>query len=171
VFKYAILQNRSLPHVALIPALAYLLYVAISTIQASGNPKQLPALAAESEQLDQKKTEKKQMDFLSIKDWHLFGQPVAIPAQNSKQYETPQETQLQLKLLGVFFLPDQKKASSYAIIETDDHLQKKYRPGDELPGGSTLQSIAKEQVILMRNDQRESLSMDREKSGLLLKAK
>jgi hypothetical protein len=34
-----------------------------------------------------------------------------------------------------------------------------------------LQSIAKEQVILMRNDQRESLSMDREKSGLLLKAK
>jgi len=170
VSNFAILQNRSLPHVALIPALAYLLYVAISTIQASGNPKQLATLTAESEQLDQEKTEKKQMDFLVIKDWHLFGQPVVIPAQNSKQHETPQETQQQLKLLGVFFLPDQKKAS-FAIIETDDHLQKKYRPGDELPGGSTLQSIAKEQVILMRNDQPESLSMDREKTGLLLKAK
>lgn len=168
--NYAILQNRSLPHVALIPALAYLLYVAISTIQAYGNPKQLVTLTAESEQLNQKTTEKKQMDFLVIKDWHLFGKPAAIPAQNSKQHETPQETQQQLKLQGVFFLPDQKNAS-FAIIEADDHLQKKYRPGDELPGGSTLQSIAKEQVILMRNDQLESLSMDREKTGLLLKAK
>ena len=108
------------------------------------------------------------MDFLVIKDWHLFGQPAAISAQNSDQRGTPQETQLQLKLLGVFFLPDQKKAS-YAIIEADDHLQKKYRPDDELPGGATLQSIVKEQVILLRNNQRESLSMDRKKTGLLLK--
>ncbi|MDO9399486.1 MAG: type II secretion system protein N, partial [bacterium] len=63
-------------------------------------------------------------------------------------------------------MPDQKNAS-YAIIEADDHLQKKYRPGEELPGGSTLQSIAKEQVMLLRNNQRESLSMDRKKTGLL----
>jgi hypothetical protein len=166
VFKNAILLNKSLPHVALIPALAYLLYVAISTIQAYGNPRQLATLTAESEQLDQEKTEKKQMDFLVIKDWHLFGQPAALSAQNSEQ----QETQLQLKLVGVFFLPDKKNAS-YAIIEADDHLQKKYRPGDELPGGGILQSIAKEQVIQMRNHQRESLTMDRKKTGLLLKAK
>jgi len=53
-----ILQNRSLPHVALIPALAYLLYVAISIVQASGNPEQLPNLTIESEQLDQEKPKK-----------------------------------------------------------------------------------------------------------------
>jgi len=159
-----------MPYAALIPALAYLLYVAISTVQTFDNPVSVVTLTAESEQLGQEKTETKQMDFLVIKDWHLFGQPVATPVQNSEQHETPQETQLQLKLLGVFFLPDQKKAS-YAIIEAEDHLQKKYRPGDELPGGTTLQSIAKEQVILLRNHQRESLSMDRKKSGLLLKTK
>lgn len=170
MFKYPILQNRSLPHVALIPALAYLLYVAISIVQASGNPEQLPNLTIESEQLDQEKTEKKQMDFLVIKDWHLFGQSSVTVAQNSEQNGTPQETQLQIKLLGVFFLPDQKNAS-YAIIEADDKSQKKYRPGDELPGGVTLQSIAKEQVILLRNNQRESLSMDKEKIDLLLKIK
>jgi len=157
-----------MPHVGLIPALAYLLYVAISTIQVSDNPEQLTVLTAESEQLGQEKTETKKMDFLAIKDWHLFGQPSVISAQNSEQHNTPQETQLQIKLLGVFFLPDQENAS-YAIIEADDHLQKKYRPGDELPGGSTLQSIAKEQVILLRNNQRESLSIDRKKTGLLLK--
>ena len=168
MFKYAILQNRFMPYAALIPALAYLLYVAISTVQAFDNPESVVALTAESEQLGQEKTETKQMDFLVIKDWHLFGQPAAISAQNSDQRGTPQETQLQLKLLGVFFLPDQKKAS-YAIIEADDHLQKKYRPDDELPGGATLQSIVKEQVILLRNNQRESLSMDRKKTGLLLK--
>lgn len=157
-----------MPYAVLIPALAYLLYVAISTVQAFDNPESVVALTAESEQLGQEKTETKQMDFLVIKDWHLFGQSAAISAQNSDQRGTPQETQLQLKLLGVFFLPDQKKAS-FAIIEADDHLQKKYRPDDELPGGATLQSIAKEQVILLRNDQRESLSMDRKKIGITVK--
>jgi hypothetical protein len=159
-----------MPHVALIPALVYFLYVAVSTIQASGHPEFAVAPAAESEPLDQDKAETKPMDFLVIKDWHLFGEPAAISAQHSEQHETPQETQQQLKLLGVFFLPDQKNAS-YAIIEADDHLQKKYRPGEELPGGSTLQSIAKEQVMLLRNNQRESLSMDRKKTGLLFKTK
>ena len=170
MIKYTILQNRSLPHIALIPALAYLLYVAISINQASGNPKPLVNLFAESEQLDQEVIGEKQMDFLVIKDWHLFGQPASAVTQMSDQNGVPRETQLQIKLLGVFFLTDQKNAS-YAIIEADDKSQKKYRPGDELSGGITLQSIAKEQVILLRNHQRESLSMDREKTGLLLKAK
>lgn len=168
MFKYAILQNTSMPHFVLIPALAYLLYVAISTVQAFDNPEQSAIPTADSEQLGQEKIETKQMDFLVIKDWHLFGQSEAISVQNSEQQGAPQATELQLKLLGVFFLPEQKR-NSYAIIEADDHLQKKYRPDDELPGGATLQSIAKEQVILLRNNQRESLSMDRNKTGLLLK--
>jgi type II secretory pathway component PulC len=155
-------------HVALIPALAYLFYVVISTVQASGSPENFAIRTAESSQLDHTNTKIKPIDILVIKDWHLFGQSALMPAQNDQQHETPQETQLQLKLLGIFLKPDQNK-SSYAIIEADDHLQKKYRSSDELPGGATLQSIAKEQVILLRNSQRESLSMDRKKSGLLLK--
>ena len=166
MFKYAILQKRSLPHLALISALIYLLYVAISTIQNTRNPTQSTDPATESNQPAQEHRQTKQMDFLVIKDWHLFGQPTSSTAQNTGRLP---ETQQQLKLLGVFFLPDKKKAS-FAIIETEDHLQKRYRPGDALPGGSILTSIAKEQVILMRNEQPESLSMDREKPGLLLKA-
>jgi hypothetical protein len=161
-FQMRYSENKAMPHVTLISALAYLLYVGIVTIQTSGNPALVAALASESEQPTQEKIEKKQMDFLLIKDWHLLGRPGAITALNSGQQAIPQETQLQLKLLGVFFLPHQKK-TSYAIIETDDHIQKKYRPGDEVPGGTTLHSIAKQQVILLRNNQRESLSMEREK--------
>ena len=166
MFKYTILQNQSLPKLALIPALAYLLYVAIPIIQNFGTPKTRVIITADSEPLIQEKPENKPRDFLLIQDWHLFGQPPSDAAQLSAQNGTPQETQLQIKLLGVFFQPDQKNAS-YAIIEADDKSQKKYRPGDELPGGITLQSIAKEQVILLRNNQRESLSMDRNKTGLL----
>ena len=166
MFKYTILQNQSLPKVALIPALAYLLYVAMPIIHDFGTPKPLAIITADSEPLSQEIIENKQRDFLLIQDWHLFGQPPSDAAHTADQNGTPQETQLQIKLLGVFFQPDQKNAS-YAIIEADDKSQKKYRPGDELPGGITLQSIAKEQVILLRNNQRESLSMNRNKTGLL----
>lgn len=170
MFKYATLYNSSLPHFALIPALAYLLYVAISTINASGNLDSMAPQTSEAELLGQEKIEIKPIDFMVIKDWHLFGQAAVIPTQNSEQHDTPQETQLQLKLLGVFFLQDQNNAS-YAIIEAEDHLQKKYRSGDQLPGGVTLQSIAQQQVMLLRNQQRESLSMDRKKTESLLKTK
>jgi type II secretory pathway component PulC len=76
------------------------------------------------------------------------------------------KTDLPIKLLGIFLLPNQDK-NSYVIIEDDAKEQKKYHLGDELPGGVTLLSIAKEQVILLRNQQSESLSMEKERSGLL----
>jgi Type II secretion system protein C len=161
-------ENGNLPNAALISALAYLVYVGVTTIQTSAPPGVEVTQVLESGHPPQGKVETKQVDFLAIKDWHLFGQPETIAAPNSGQNEIPQETQLQLKLLGVLFRPNQNK-TSYAIIETDDHVQKKYRPGDEVPGGITLQSIAKQQVILLRNNQRESLSMDREKTKLLAK--
>ncbi|UOA10522.1 type II secretion system protein N [Methylobacter sp. S3L5C] len=166
MFKYTILQNQYFPKAALILALAYFLYVAIPIIQDFGTPKTRVMITTDLEMLDQEKPENKPRDFLLIHDWHLFGQLPSDAIQISDQNGVPQETQLQIKLLGVFFLPDQKN-SSYAIIEADDKSQKKYRPGDDLPGGITLQSIAKEQVILLRNNQRESLSMDRNKTGLL----
>ena len=158
----------SISLVATIAAIGYLLYVVFLVIQAFSNPKLEKSLELQQEQKAQETQETRQLDFRAIKDWHLFGQTETMAAQNGGLNEIPQETQLQLKLLGVFFLPNQKN-TSYAIIETDDHVQKKYRPGDEVPGGITLQSIAKQQVILLRNNQRESLSMEREKTKLLAK--
>jgi type II secretory pathway component PulC len=116
----------------------------------------------ESEPISQENIKSTQMDFLTIKNWHLFGYTTVSIEENNQLNEEPQKTDLQIKLLGVFFLPNQKTAS-YAIIEGDDKQQKKYRAGDEMPNSIILQSIAKDQVILLRNQQAEYLSMDRTK--------
>ncbi len=155
----------SIHNVATIASLGYLFYAVVSAMQAFSNPKLANSPAFEPGPLAQETMVTRQMDFMVIKDWHLFGQPETTAAQNGGKNEIPQETQLQLKLLGVLFLPNQKK-TSYAIVEAEDHVQKKYRPGDAMPGGVTLESIAKGQVIILRNNQRESLSMDRDKTNL-----
>lgn len=154
--------SKTLPHLASIAALAYLVFVAISVYQHTGNIEKLAALTAISAQQTPEKSNLKQMDFTLIKDWHLFGQAVSIAAQNTGRNEEPKETELQLRLLGVFFLPSQPK-TSYAIIETDGHTQKKYRLGDGVQSGITVHSILKEQVILLRNNVLESLSMKKTK--------
>lgn len=108
MFKYTILQNQYFPKAALILALAYFLYVAIPIIQDFGTPKTRVMITTDLEMLDQEKPENKPRDFLLIHDWHLFGQLPSDAIQISDQNGVPQETQLQIKLLGVFFLPDQK---------------------------------------------------------------
>ena len=161
--RHYLIECQYLPYIAVIPALFYLLYVVTSSSnQLVNSSTQIHDSVVEPEQITQASLENKQMNFLIIKDWHLFGQLDTAVIQNSE----PQKTQLQIKLLGVFFLPNQKK-SSFAIIEGEDKLQKKYRLGEELPGGVTLQAIDKERVILLRNQQPEFLSMDKTKTGLL----
>lgn len=162
--KYIFFEYGTLANAVFLVALAYLI-ILISTVPASYKAEQLTDPIFEVEQPALEKSEKNKMDFLLIKDWHLFGNPDVSTEQKGVLNDEPQETQLQIKLLGVFFLPNQKK-TSYAIIESEDKIQKKYRLGDELPGSITLQSITKEQVILLRNQQPESLSMDRKKTGL-----
>ena len=164
-FQIGSFDNRLMPHAASVFALVYLLYANASIFQAHANDK---LKVVEPEQEIQEKSEAKQMDFMLIKDWHLFGQASNLPSQNMGQQLTVQETQLQYKLLGVFFLPQHKK-NSYAIIENDSHIQKKYRAGDEMAGGITLQSIAKDRVILLRNQQPEFLPMEKKKTKLLAK--
>lgn len=159
MYRYAILQSRSLPQTALISAIVYLLYVVISIFNSTGNLQQTYAIADEAK-LPEPESNTKRLDLQLIKDWHLFGQSLNTNLRTSDSQETPQETQLQLKLLGVFFLPDQQR-NSYVIIQSEDQSQKKYRSGDELADGTKLQSISKAQVMLLRNNQRESLSMDR----------
>jgi type II secretory pathway component PulC len=162
VFHAAILQKRSLPSVGLILALIYFAYAAFTLIRAFGKSVPADNLSVGSEQQFQNLSEQQPMDFLIIKDWHLFGNYVAQPEQAVSQQDIAQESALPVKLLGVFFLPDQK--NSYAIIETDDHLHKKFRTGDEVSSGVTVQSITKQQVMLLRNDQREFITLDRKKA-------
>ena len=161
--KFNFTDYRYLPHFAFLVASIYLVSVLFTSFYKINSTSQFQSSLPESESISQENTKSKQMDFLSIKNWHLFGYSTTSVEQNNQLNEKPQETDLQIKLLGVFLLPNQNTAS-YAIIEGDDKQQKKYRAGDELPNSITLQSIAKDQVILLRNQQAEYLSMDRKKA-------
>lgn len=168
--KYRLLENGVWPNAALFFALAYFV-IFMSSLSTLTKPESLDDALQTVDQSAVATPEAAQMDFLLIKDWHLFGDPEAIAEEvqsqeGESQEGESQETDLPIRLMGVFFLPNQAN-SSYAIIENDDREQKKYHQGAELPGGVTLQSIAKEQVILLRNQQAEALSMAREKTGLL----
>lgn len=99
-------------------------------------------------------------DLLQIADWHLFGQSPS----NDGADTAVSETQLQLKLLGVFLL-SQDPENAYAILQTEDGQQKRYRPGDELPGGATLQAIEQMRVVLLHGNRQESLTLKRNSVG------
>jgi general secretion pathway protein C len=106
-------------------------------------------------------TEKEPQDFLQISEWHLFGHsaPVLSPSEAGV---TPQ-TQLELKLQGIFYLAQHQK-NAHAIIESPDQIQKTYKINDELPGGAILQAIENEKIIILINNRQEFLSLERNKS-------
>ena len=162
--KTQVLQNGVWSNVVFIFALAYFV-IAISSILTLTKPASLTDVMQEAA-LSIGKPEETQMDFLLIKDWHLFGNREVTIKDGVLQEGETKKTDLPIKLLGTFFWPNQNN-TSYAIIEDEAKEQKKYHQGDELPGGVSLQSIAKEQVILLRNEQPEALTMDKQKTGLL----
>lgn len=173
MYKHINLQNKILPRLPLILASVYFSYAVFSVLPllTTGHSVDLGASADTAQSVS---TPPEPVDLTAIKDWHLFGQaPVAVEkdaaAVIAEGGKLP-ETQLQLKLLGVFFVqgPKGRENAGYAIIQSGDNQHKSYKPGDELPGGATLQSLASEQVVLKHNQQLESLSMDRQK-GLLAK--
>jgi general secretion pathway protein C len=98
------------------------------------------------------------MDLLQISTWHLFGESEANAPANLS--DTPPETQLQLKLLGVFNLSN-NPAATHAIIEADDQVQKTYRVNETLPGGAVLEAVENNKAILLVDNQRESLSLQK----------
>ncbi|WP_197026932.1 type II secretion system protein N [Methylomonas sp. 11b] len=92
------------------------------------------------------------MDLSEIATWHLFGQsPESLSDKGAVA-----ETQLKLKLLGIMFLSKNPENAS-GIIQADDGQQKKYRLGDELPGGAVLQAVEADRVLLKRGERQESL--------------
>ena len=139
----------------------YFLFVLIFLIQ----DKPLEKIATNSSKSNLiQQNQSSEVDLSKITDWHLFG-------INNQEITTavgedglPPETKAELKLIGVFFLSGQFNRS-YAIIEGSDQVQKKVSPGDEVENGMILQSILKEQVILLINQQPELLTMEKIKSG------
>lgn len=97
------------------------------------------------------------LDLSEIGTWHLFGQsPESVSGKDSVA-----ETQLQLKLLGIMFLSKNPENAS-GIIQADDGQQKKYRLGDELPGGAVLQAVEADRVLLKRGERQESLLLKKD---------
>lgn len=93
-------------------------------------------------------------DFLEIADWHLFGQyETSEPETAATLVETP----LQLKLLGTFLLSG-RSDGRYAIIQSADGLQQKYRVGEALPDEAVLQRVEKTRVVLKHLQRLESLA-------------
>ncbi len=84
--------------------------------------------------------------------WDLFGvgqrAPVAAPVAASSRSS--------LRLVGVM----SGSPLAWAIISDGQGRESVYRPGDELPDGSVLESIAPQRVILSRGGRAEALELD-----------
>lgn len=93
-------------------------------------------------------------DYLEIADWHLFGHDDTVERETA---DVLVETPLQLKLLGTFLLSG-RTDGRYAIIQSADGTQQKYREGESLPEDAVLQRVEKSRVVLKHSQRLESLA-------------
>jgi general secretion pathway protein C len=161
MFAAFIQRKNALPVLSAILAMTYLSYVSIPLIFLLGSEKAQTGFQTNHLQVatTAQSLEEKQPDYLLISDWHLFGQ--AVDGLSFPNGMVP-ETQLQLKLQGVFTLSEHDDYA-HAIIETPDQIQKAYKINDALPGGATLKAIENDKIIILRNNQQESLALGRQK--------
>lgn len=95
----------------------------------------------------------------SVARWKLFGDAGAAINLAALAADAP-ETSLKLTLRGTLNLEDQDQG--LAIISDESGQHRRYRVGDELPGGARLRAISAGRVLLERNSQTEGLSLPRE---------
>jgi general secretion pathway protein C len=98
-------------------------------------------------------------DYLTIANWHLFGQeemakPVQLPPVKAP------ETQLNLQLVGTFASAEDTQA--LALITASDGSARAYKIGELVPGGARVKQILTDRVALLRNGNLEMLSLPRE---------
>ncbi len=96
---------------------------------------------------------------------HLFGDVDARPQEVVEERPVEAaETRLPLKLRGIYASEDDQRAN--AIIEVGGGQQEVYFIGDKIEGGSgaTLHQVFATKVILNRNGQLESLTLEQEES-------
>ena len=98
-------------------------------------------------------------DGRSLADYHLFGQAPG-PAQ---QASAAPVTQLDLTLRGT--LAATSGDDAIAIIADSDGTERRYRVGEELPGGATLASVSAGSVTLRYQGRTESLPLRKSDDG------
>jgi len=89
------------------------------------------------------------------RSWTLFGDASAQPAAGDQP--APQ-TNLALQLLGIFSTGNDRLAG--AVIAERGKDGELFRVGAALPGGATLEKVEKDQVLLRRRGQLETLRFD-----------
>lgn len=94
------------------------------------------------------------------RNWNLFGDASAQPAAGDQP--APQ-TNLALQLLGIFSTGNDRLAG--AVIAERGKDGELFRVGATLPGGATLEKVEKDQVLLRRRGQLETLRFDVAASG------
>lgn len=94
------------------------------------------------------------------RNWTLFGDASAQPAAGDQP--APQ-TNLALQLLGIFSTGNDRLAG--AVIAERGKDGELFRVGAALPGGATLEKVEKDQVLLRRRGQLETLRFDVTASG------
>lgn len=98
----------------------------------------------------------------AIAERHVFGE--AAVAATSAVVDAP-ETQLNLKLLGVFAA--QGEAGGIAIIAAGGRDEQVYAVNDPLPGGAILKQVLNDRVMLERGGRLETLRLPEERPSLL----
>lgn len=91
----------------------------------------------------------------SLSRWHLFGN--AAPRIDPRALASAPDTQLDLKLRGIFALDDPK--AGHAIIADAAGAEATYRVGAELPGGATVDGVYPDRVTLSRGGVLETLRL------------
>lgn len=104
-------------------------------------------------------------DYLQIASWHLMGEIDTVEAADTILVATP----LQLKLIGIFYLPGQPQ-HSYAVIQSVDGVEQKYRIGETLPEGATLHAVERNRVVLKHHQRLEYLQFEVNPSTLRMSA-
>lgn len=91
-------------------------------------------------------------DTRSLADYHLFGETPGTPPRTAAPV-----TQLDLTLRGTLAATNGNDA--IAIIADSDGTERRYRVGEELPGGATLASVSATAVTLHYQGRTESLPL------------
>lgn len=92
--------------------------------------------------------------------WHLFGEKELIQTPVISPGTELPETKLNLELRGIFASDDPTKGG--AIIADQRKEESFYMVGAQLPGNATLKEIYPDRIVLMRNNQFETLRLPRE---------
>lgn len=95
------------------------------------------------------------------RDWTLFGDAAAVPVAGTDAVVP--ETNLALQLLGTFSTGDDRLSG--AVIAERGKDGELYRIGSAVPGGATLDKVEKDQVLLRRRGQLETLKFDAAPTG------